>query len=422
MTRQDVFFAGVPGAVRLHDCEGLLPALDAFFRLWPHAPQPDGLPAISGTLPPALHETAPLLAVAPQGRGYRLRSPWLPAPRYEPSRACLLCSLAIELVAACCHACPRLISLHAAAVRLHGRTLLFCGDNRAGKSTLVTRLMADAARGLGDDLLGLHQGRIFSFGVAPRLRLPLPSSPALKGFMNAHPGIRDRHYGYLAPSLDNLALWGERHGPDAVILLERTPGSRAALLPAPAATGMTSVLARFLIPDGGAPEVLRLGTQLLDALPCRILRYDDLDEAAGLLAQQAPLLPPAAPLPPDFPPVSDSSASYSSPSASRLPAAEIASDAGDSRTQWQQRPGLNCRQAGQSIFLTDSHGNHIFRLDGTGAVVWQLLAAPLSRDEALSLLVEAFPNVPQTRIRHELKQLFQALFEARLIGKAHTSP
>ena len=111
MAHQDVFFAGVPGAVRLNDCQGLLPALDAFFRLWPHAPQPAGLPSISGTLPSCLHETAPLLAITPQGRGYRLRSPWLPAPRYEPSRACLLCSLAIELVAACCHACPRPLPL-----------------------------------------------------------------------------------------------------------------------------------------------------------------------------------------------------------------------------------------------------------------------------------------------------------------------
>ena len=421
MAHQDVFFAGVPGAVRLHDCQDLLPALDAFFRLWPHAPQPAGLPTISGTLPSGLHETAPLLAITPQGRGYRLRSPWLPAPRYEPSRACLLCSLTIELVAACCHACPRLISLHAAAVCLHGRTLIFCGDNRAGKSTLVTRLMADAARGLGDDLLGLHQGKIFSFGVAPRLRLPLPSSPVLKRFMNERPGIHDRHYGYLTPSPDNLAPWGERHGPDAVIVVD--PDMMASM-PAglTAATGMDNVLARFLIPDGGAPEVLRLGSQLLDALPCRILRYDDLDEAAELLAQQAPLLPPAALLPADFPPVTDSSVSYARLAAEQPPSAEAAGDAGDSRTPWQQRSGLSCRQAGQSIFLTDSHGNHIFRLDGTGAVIWQLLSAPLSRDEALSLLAETFPDVPQARIRHELKRLFQALFEARLIEKAHKRP
>ena len=416
MARQDVFFAGVQGAVRLHDCEGLLPALDAFFRLWPHAPQPAGLPAISGMLPSGLHETAPLLVISPQGRGYRLRSPWLPAPRHEPSRACLLCSLAIELVAACCHACPGLISLHAAAVRLHGRTLLFCGDNRAGKSTLVARLMADAARGLGDDMLGLHQGRIFSFGVPPRLRLPLPFSPALKRFMAERPGIRDRHYGYLGASPDSLAPWGERHGPDAVILLERTPGSRAVLLPAPAATGMDNMLARFLIPDGGAAEVLRLGSQLLDALPCRILRYDDLDEAAELLVQQAPLLPPAAPLPANLSPVTVPPARHG------RHASPPPGDTGDSRILWRQRADLSCRQAGQSLFLTDSHGNRIFRLDGTGAVVWQLLSAPLSRDEALSLLAETFPDVPKTRIRHELKQLFQALFEARLIEKASNGP
>lgn len=419
MACQDIFFAGVPGAVRLHDCEGLLPALDDFFRLWPHASQPEGLPAISappGTLPSSSSRTGPRLDVAQQGRGYRLRSPWLPAPRHEPSQACLLCSLAIELVAACCHACPRLISLHAAAVRLHGRTLLFCGDNRAGKSTLVARLMADAARGLGDDMLGLHQGRIFSFGVPPRLRLPLPFSPALKRFMAERPGIRDRHYGYLAASPDRLAPWGERNRPDAVILLERRPGSRAALLTAPAATGMDNVLARFLIPDGGAPEVLRLGTQLLDALPCRILRYDDLDEAATLLTQQAPLLPPAASLPAELSPVTVASARHG------RHASQPPGGTGDSRTLWRQRADLSCRQAGQSLFLTDSHGNRIFRLDGTGAVVWQLLSEPLSRDEALSLLVETFPGVPKARIRHELKQLFQALFEARLIEKASNGP
>ena len=419
MTCRDVFFAGVPGAVRLHDCGGLLSALDEFFRLWPHAPRPEGLPSIPGfpgTFPPALHGAAPLLEIAPQERGYRLRSPWLPAPRHEPSGACLLCSLAIELVAACCHACPRLISLHAAAVRLHGRTLLFCGDNRAGKSTLVARLMADTARGLGDDMLALHQGRIFSFGVAPRLRLPLPPSPALEHLMRDRPGIHDRHYGYLAASPDSLAPWGERNRPDAVILLERTPGSPAILLPAPAATGMDNVLSRFLIPDGGAPEVLRLGTQLLDALPCRILRYEDRDEAATLLERQARLLPPAASLPGDFSPATVA------PGCHGQPASPPAGGTGDSRTLWRQRPGLSCRQAGQSIFLTDSRGNSIFRLDGTGAVVWQLLSEPLSRDEALSLLAETFPDVPQARIRHELGQLFQALFEARLIEKATKSP
>ena len=229
--------------------------------------------------------------------------------------------------------------------------------------------------------------------------------------MNERPGIRDRHYGYLAPSPDDLAPWGERHGPDAVILLEHTPGSRAVLLPAPAATGMDNMLARFLIPDGGAREVLRLGSQLLDALPCRILRYDDLDEAAGSSHGRRPCCPRLRPCPRIFLPCRILLPLVLVPQPVGLPQPSPPATRGDSRTLWQQRPGLSCRQAGQSIFLTDSHGNHIFRLDGTGAVVWQLLSAPLSRDEALSLLAETFPDVPKTRIRHELKQLFQALLK-----------
>ena len=138
MTCRDVFFAGVPGAVRLHDCGGLLSALDEFFRLWPHAPRPEGLPSIPGfpgTFPPALHGAAPLLEIAPQERGYRLRSPWLPAPRHEPSGACLLCSLAIELVAACCHACPRPPCRGRAPARAHPAFLRRqpCRQEHAGR-------------------------------------------------------------------------------------------------------------------------------------------------------------------------------------------------------------------------------------------------------------------------------------------------
>ena len=37
MAHQDVFFAGVPGAVRLHDCQGLLPALEERLKSRHHA-------------------------------------------------------------------------------------------------------------------------------------------------------------------------------------------------------------------------------------------------------------------------------------------------------------------------------------------------------------------------------------------------
>ena len=85
MTCRDIFFAGVPGAVRLHDCEGLLPALGEFFRFWPHAPQPEGLPAIPGTPPSARRGPRPLLAIFPQGRGY----PGCPLPATSrPGPAC----------------------------------------------------------------------------------------------------------------------------------------------------------------------------------------------------------------------------------------------------------------------------------------------------------------------------------------------
>lgn len=482
MSCEDIFFAGVPGPLRLQGCAALLPALEDFFRLWPHASRPERLPfpppsAAVFPSPPA--DAPPLLRVVARGGEFRLHSPWLPGPRREPTAACLLCSLAIELVTSCCRACPELLSLHAAAVRLHGRDLLFCGDNRAGKSTLVARLMADGARSLGDDMLGLYRGSLLSFGVAPRLRLPLPASPRLRRFAERHAAVADRHYGYLAACADTVAPWGEKGRAHAVILLERVPGSAASLRPAPAAAGMESVLARFLIHDGDAPAILRLVKQLLEHLPCRILRYDDLDSAAALLRDWADALPPAgelaetsaacapaaAPVPaPAARPASGPGADPSAVSAVPAPAADAVPSAlsaaapvavpaapgpascaapvvrmapgavpaavrplrprrprrpagkeQDALRLWRQAPGLDVESIDGCLFLSDSRGRSIFRLDGTAAVIWQLLAAPISRREAGTLLAETFPDIPEARIRRDLKRLFAELAAARLI-------
>lgn len=464
MSGRDIFFAGVPGAVRLPDDRPLARALEAFFRLWPHGPRPDGLPALPGATALRPDAAAPLLTVSARGRGYGLRAPWRPELRREPSKTCLLCSLAIDLVESCCRSCPDLLSLHAAAVSLHGRGLIFCGDSHAGKSTLVARLMAEGARGFGDDLPGLYRDRIFSFGVAPRLRLPLPASPALRRLMADAPGIHDRYYGYPDVHTVPQAPWGTLHAPHAIILLERAPGRRARLLPVSRATGLDDVLARFLIPSGGAPRALAQGTRLLETLPCYRFQYDDLDEAAALLLKEAAALPPAPPIPGPSPETARAADMGSGQTGAATTSVEAASDAprppcaaaGDSVTMpplpattvaqdvpappdsatgdtmeamgmdpdclWRRCPGTGSRSAGARLFLTDGQGDRIFRLEGIGVVVWQLLEAPLSLREGVELLAGTFPGVPETRIRHELETLFFNLFSARLIEKSPQQP
>ena len=55
--------------------------------------------------------------------------------------------------------------------------MLMFGANRAGKSVLTARLMAAGHIGCGDDMIGMtEEGEIVSFGIPPRLRLPLPRS------------------------------------------------------------------------------------------------------------------------------------------------------------------------------------------------------------------------------------------------------
>lgn len=93
----------------------------------------------------------------------------------------------------------------------------------------------------------------------------------------------------------------------------------------------------------------------------------------------------------------------------------MAAGTDDALRLWRQAPGLDVESAGGCLFLSDSQGRRIFRLDGTAAVIWQLLAGPISRREACALLAETFPDIPEARIHRDLKRLFADLAAARLI-------
>ncbi len=372
-------FEGLPWPLRMTQTP-LREAARRFFALWPHCCSEAEAAAV---------ESAP-------GGGYV----WRLGERMvrEATEAAFLCSFSIEMVMACCERRSDLWRLHAAAVAGYGCGLLLCGAHRAGKSVLTTRLMADGWTGFGDDMVALtREGQLFSFGIAPRLRLPLPASSVLRAYVAARRGCGDRSAVYLDAAQSGTAPWGTRHAAHAVVILRRVPSGPVRLQALEPTDGITALLQRSLFDEGQAGATLHAACALLERLPCVQLSYADADRAAQCLtawARQGLAAPAAVP----------------APRAAARPSVGREDAFGQSSVRcWRRCEGPVFRQVDFAGYLTDARGNALYRLTPLGCALWQMLEQPLSEAQAVSLLVEAFPYAGRKRIAHDVRELFEAL-------------
>lgn len=453
-TCRDIHFQGIPGPVRLlPGAAGGTPALERQLRralgCWPHAcraatqetspaflvePLADGAFRLHGASPEATDFT-PYRA---QDAVARLR----PGYSFEPSLTCLASTLAVELVAVYeAHVGDRM-GIHAAAAVRNGHTLLFCGTHRAGKSALLARLLLDGWQGLGDDMLALSPaGEVFSYGFAPRLRLPLPPCGHLAPLTepdSPYVACGDAHYLCCDPASLPMLPWGSLLPVDAVVILDRLEASSSdscGLLPQARQDDMREVLLRFLLRDGRAGLALRTACDLLERVPCRLLRYRTLDEAAALLDGwlTAPLSasPTSPPLPDPGPAAGPTPRKAAGPARTspRPPRPLRRRPHGGYRppsapaTSWRQRPGVIFRQDEDGGFLardeeTAGRDGRVFRLNGMGCALWQLWEEPGNDAELAGLLAEVFPQVPPERIRRDVTALRQRLCAAGFLEEA----
>lgn len=453
-TSRDICFRGIPGPVRLlpgaaEGTDTLLRALRRVLGCWPHH-----IPAIAtGTSPSflveplaggafRLHGASPeatdFTPFHPQDAVARLR----PGYSLEPSLTCLACTLAVELVAVYETQHTSQMGIHAAAAVRDGRTVLFCGTHKAGKSALMARLLLDGWQGLGDDMLALSPaGELFSYGFAPRLRLPLPecaSLAPLRGPSSPYAACGDDYYLCCDPARLPMLPWGTLLPVDAVVILDRQedPAAACGLLPQARQDDMRDLLLRFLLRDGRAGLALRTACDLLQRVPCRVLRYRTLDEAAALLdGWQAAAFSPGLPQPqPVVPAVTDDLAAPCPPREGvRPPRAFRRRHARGVRrppdalpAAWRQRPGVIFRQDAAGGFLARDEeaagrDGRVFRLNGMGCALWQLWEEPGSDAELAALLAEAFPQAGLPRIRRDVTALRQRLCAAGFLEQVETS-
>ena len=398
--------AGLEATLRLEGAPELAEALRAAMPGWPLAPVP------AAARPPSCEA----LTAWREAEGYGQAVPGRSRPRRLPGLATAAASLIADLIPRLLDARPRQSGLHCAAVEIDGRLVLFPATHRAGKSLLCAAFAAAGHRVFADDVLLLSiedGGRAVgeALGIAPRLRLPLPTHlpAALADFIAAHDRVSDRRYAYLTLGRDRLAGHGERLPIGAIVLLDRLSGT-----PSPSLTrlspgdGLLQLLSQSLAGDADSHDPGRLVPRLLpmmQGLPCRSLRYDDpvaaVERVVEGLAEAR--LDEGEPAPASAAPA--------------LGAAEGASAGGAPDAAWRRLPVAAEYPLGEEHFLVDGGGG-VHRLSAVAGGVWRLLGLEaLSLAEVAALLAERFPEVEPVRLRADLARLFDDLAAAGLIER-----
>lgn len=188
---------------------------------------------------------------------------------------------------------PRLVCLHAAACLLGPGLVVMVGDAMAGKSTLAAHIAQLGLRLFGDDGIVVRLSREgadsgLSLAMPYKLRLPLPADAAegFETFVEAHLVRRWEVAVQLRLVPEKAAAFGETAPLQALVVLERTPGTPAVLEPAPHGLVVRELIRYGFAPQMPLDDLVRELTALAGRLPAYRLRYGRSAEAAALVAER----------------------------------------------------------------------------------------------------------------------------------------
>ena len=398
--QQDVVFQGIVAPLRLTGAEAILPVLQQVAPGWPRrteATDPQASPffSIAAKAGDALFTCESHI----QGT---------PPRRFDAVNA--VCDAIVALALALPAEHPDLICLHAAAVAIGGRLLVFPNVQRAGKSTLSVALARAGHALFSDDVVPLDfalrgQARGHAMGIAPRLRLPLPEAlgQGFRDWAETVGGPRNRQYLYL--SLPAQPPRGAVLPLGAFVILDRqdTP-VEARVEPVGPEVAMDALLFQNFTRDRHSGDILQVMAAVLSDRPAFRLRYHDLSSAVSCLEQALGHWPDPLPDWTDAPGHQFRLADL---------AAAVPADA-PAEGPLMQRPGTTEVRLGHDLYLADAAGRAIQKIDPLGAVIWQVLAEPTTPDEIATLLAEIFPETPRPQIEADLARLLTQMGNAGL--------
>lgn len=79
---------------------------------------------------------------------------------------------------------------------------------------------------------------------------------------------------------------------------------------------------------------------------------------------------------------------------------------------FSQNPQVVMRDMDDAVFLVNPDTDAIYQLNATGSAVWRLMAEPATAREAVAVLGQAFPEVPEKELATAVAELI-----ADLVGR-----
>lgn len=83
--------------------------------------------------------------------------------------------------------------------------------------------------------------------------------------------------------------------------------------------------------------------------------------------------------------------------------------------QYVRNPDVSVTDVDNEIFLVEPDADEIYYLDEVGSGVWRLLESPCSVDEMVETFLATFPDVPESRIRTDVRNIIDDMLRARVI-------
>jgi hypothetical protein len=299
------------------------------------------------------------------------------------------------------------VCLHAGAVMLGGKAILFPCTHRSGKSTLVSAMAFAGHAAIADDILPIVEENGHTVceapGVAPRLRLPLPADIGAEFVRNARrmAGPGDWAYRYLRLPRDVLANRGRTAPVGALVFLDRDPRHGVCKLePIRAADAIHAMIAQsFGAAEPPRAKIDRIAN-LAGETPAFLMRYASATSARRLLEEA-------------FGPVPSVDTREREPLARSLllqPFEATGSPGAlDSNLRLAPRPGVEQHDRNGLRFLIDPDSEAIFSIDPLGEAIWALVGDGMTSAEIIDLITEAFPATDRARITADTSRFLAEL-------------
>ena len=189
------------------------------------------------------------------------------------------------LIAAALYQNRAAFSLHAGAASFSRGAVVVLGPSMAGKSSVALHMAANGGRLIGDDSVAVSDGRALSFGLAPKLRMPLPEDAGrlFRDFANGRIRRVQSDIAHLRLRRGEGARFGQGAKLRGIIILKRMAEGKPRTLPADRPTAVRALVTHAFAPQIKAAALVAHLAALASWTPAYTLEFSRSRDAARAL-------------------------------------------------------------------------------------------------------------------------------------------